>query len=79
MAKSEFQFILFLHGFAEVVKLANTLRSGRSGRKPLRVQIPSSAGSSHKLAETLWVSAKGRPAYGGQLLPSALIMSNIFR
>ena len=29
--------------FAEVVKLANTLRSGRSGRKPLRVQLPPSA------------------------------------
>src|SRR3990167_9316435 len=33
--------LLFLH--AEVVKLANTLRSGRSGRKLLRVQLPSSA------------------------------------
>ena len=30
--------------FAEVVKLANTLRSGRSGRKLLRVQLPPSAG-----------------------------------
>ena len=29
--------------FAEVVKLANTLRSGRSGRKSLRVQLPPSA------------------------------------
>ena len=29
--------------FAEVVKLANTLRSGRSERKLLRVQLPSSA------------------------------------
>lgn len=29
--------------FAEVVKLANTLRSGRSGRKPLWVQLPPSA------------------------------------
>lgn len=28
---------------AEVVKLANTLRSGRSGRKLLRVQLPPSA------------------------------------
>ena len=33
--------LLFLH--AEVVKLANTLRSGRSERKLLRVQLPSSA------------------------------------
>ena len=32
---------LFLN--AEVVKLANTLRSGRSGRKSLRVQLPPSA------------------------------------
>lgn len=32
---------LFLH--AEVVKLANTLRSGRSGRESLRVQLPPSA------------------------------------
>lgn len=29
--------------FAEVVKLANTLRSGRSERKLLRVQLPPSA------------------------------------
>ena len=29
--------------YAEVVKLANTLRSGRSGRKPLWVQVPPSA------------------------------------
>ena len=35
---------------AEVVKLANTLRSGRSGRKLLRVQLPSSAILLHKQA-----------------------------
>lgn len=29
--------------FAEVVKLANTLRSGRSERELLRVRVPSSA------------------------------------
>ena len=29
---------------AEVVKLANTLRSGRSGRKSVRVELPPSAG-----------------------------------
>ena len=35
--------IFTIFGFAEVVKLANTLRSGRSERKLLRVQLPSSA------------------------------------
>ena len=43
---------------AEVVKLANTLRSGRSGRKLLRVRIPSSANLNHG-SEMVWVSAKG--------------------
>ena len=57
---------------AEVVKLANTLRSGRSGRKLLRVQLPSSACLNHKLAEMLWVSAKGVPTPGG------LVLSNNF-
>lgn len=58
---------------AEVVKLANTLRSGRSGRKLLRVRVPSSASLNHKLAEIIWVSPPGRrPASGGQLLPSAI-------
>ncbi len=56
---------------AEVVKLANTLRSGRSGRKLLRVQLPSSASLNHKLAEMIWVSAKGGPASGRQLPPLA--------
>ena len=63
---------------AEVVKLANTLRSGRSGRKLLRVQLPSSACLNHMLAKMIWVSAKGGPAVdlpkagkGGQVPPSA--------
>ena len=60
--------------FAEVVKLANTLRSGRSERKLLRVQLPSSAILNHKLVKMIWVSAKGGPAYGGQLPPSAMLV-----
>lgn len=38
---------------AEVVKLANTLRSGRSGRKSLRVQLPPSANHFHFLKTIL--------------------------
>ena len=57
---------------AEVVKLANTLRSGRSGRKLLRVQLPPSAFPSYKLDKMTWVSAIGRPTSGGQLPPSAV-------
>lgn len=44
--------ILKALNFAEVVKLANTLRSGRSGRKLLRVQLPPSApGTSQRLSD----------------------------
>ena len=40
----DLQFCLSLISYAEVVKLANTLRSGRSGLKqPLWVQLPPSA------------------------------------
>ena len=68
-------FSLLQSLLAEVVKLANTLRSGRSGRKLLRVQLPSSANLNPKLASIIWVSAKGGPAHGGQLPPSAILKS----
>jgi hypothetical protein len=32
-----------LRHFAEVVELVDALRSGRSGRKPVRVRVPPSA------------------------------------
>ena len=42
---------------AEVVKLANTLRSGRSERELLRVRLPSSANLDHTLEGMIWVPA----------------------
>ncbi len=55
--------VYYIRNYAEVVKLANTLRSGRSERKLVRVQLPSSADER--------VSARGGPAAGGQLPSSA--------
>ena len=54
---------------AEVVKLANTLRSGRSGRKPMWVQLPPSA----------FLSRNYRicPASGGQIRSSYMDRSRI--
>ncbi len=36
--------------FAEVVELVDALRSGRSGRKPVRVRVPPSALSGNALS-----------------------------
>ena len=58
--------------FAEVVKLANTLRSGRSGRKLLRVQLSSSASLNYKLVEMMWVPApkeRGSLSFAERQLP----------